>query len=42
MKTSHKRVNVYLDLATLKAAKELGKGNMSEGLRLAVLLALIR
>jgi hypothetical protein len=31
-----KRVNVYLDAASLEAAKRLGDGNVSEGIRLAL------
>ena len=31
-----KRVNVYLDAETLAAAKKLGNGNTSEGIRIAL------
>ena len=31
-----KRVNVYLGIATLERARKIGRGNLSEGLRLAV------
>ena len=31
-----KRVNVYLDAASLAAAAKLGNGNVSEGIRLAL------
>lgn len=31
-----KRVNVYLDAETLAAAKKLGNGNTSEGIRTAL------
>lgn len=31
-----KRVNVYLDAASLQRASELGNGNVSEGIRLAL------
>lgn len=31
-----KRVNVYLDAASLKAADKLGGGNVSEGIRIAL------
>ncbi len=31
-----KRVNVYLDAASLKAADKLGGGNVSEGIRMAL------
>jgi hypothetical protein len=31
-----KRVNVYLDAETLSRAKEIGHGNLSEGLRKAI------
>ena len=31
-----KRVNVYLNLATLEAARNLGNGNVSEGIRQAI------
>ena len=31
-----KRVNVYLDLTTLEAARNLGNGNVSEGIRQAI------
>ena len=31
-----KRVNVYLDPATLEAARRLGNGNVSEGIRQAL------
>lgn len=34
--TGGKRVNVYLDAASLAAAAELGGGNVSEGIRLAL------
>lgn len=34
-----KRVNVYLDAATLEEAQKLGDGNVSDGLRRAVLIA---
>jgi hypothetical protein len=31
-----KRVNVYLDAASLRRAEALGKGNVSEGIRIAL------
>ena len=31
-----KRVNVYLDAASLKTADKLGGGNVSEGIRMAL------
>lgn len=31
-----RRVNVYLDDSTVKRAKKIGGGNLSEGIRLAV------
>ncbi len=31
-----KRVNVYLDAASLKAADKLGGGNVSEGIRMSL------
>lgn len=31
-----RRMNVYLDAATIETAKRLGGGNISEGLRIAV------
>lgn len=34
-----KRVNVYLDAASLERAAELGGGNVSEGIRLALVKA---
>lgn len=34
--TDGKRVNVYLDAATLAAAEKLGKGNVSAGIRIAL------
>lgn len=34
-----KRVQVYLDEASLAVAKRCGKGNVSEGIRLALALA---
>lgn len=37
--TGGKRVNVYLDAASLKAAAKLGSGNVSEGIRKALEIA---
>ncbi len=34
--TEGKRVNVYLDAASLESAKKLGNGNVSEGIRKAL------
>lgn len=34
--TEGKRVNVYLDSASLESAKKLGNGNVSEGIRKAL------
>jgi hypothetical protein len=31
-----KRINVYLDPATLEAARKIGNGNVSEGIREAI------
>lgn len=37
-----RRVNVYLDQVSIDTAKRLGNGNMSEGIRLALLPNLLR
>jgi len=34
-----KRVNVYLDAASLERARDIGNGNISEGIRIALAMA---